>query len=479
MYGILNIDGSVNKLYVVNIFKGGMITDYGNYSDIRNMTTSEKLIQKGEQITINTSVDKFYYQGILENKELPWDIAIKYFLNNKEISGSELAGKNGELKIMISVKEDKKINSVFFDNYALQIALSLDNELCSNIKSENATIAEAGSDKQLSYTVLPGNSMDIAVTADVHDFEMEPISINGIKLSLGIDIDSDAFTGQISELSGAIKELDDGAGELLSGLDQLASGMQRYSDGMKAFKDGLGDLKDGADALDTGAISLKEGLSELTSQNEALINGALAIQQATFDSVNASLSEMGLGIPVLTPENYSEVLSPIPDLAEIKVQLDGAVHFTEGLIAYTNGVTQLGEGASGLAEGTSEFKSSSSVIASSANELYNSSVELNTAIKELRDGMSSYKDGTKRLKNGTSDMGSEIDKKIDEMLSSISGNGDKVISFVSDKNTDVSAVQFVLKTESIYLPEVEKIVEENSKELNFWQKLLKLFGVDQ
>jgi putative membrane protein len=477
VYGLLNLDGSVHNLYVVNIFNGGEITDYGNYSDIRNMTTSEKLNQNGEQITINTAADKFYYQGTLERKELPWDIAIKYFLNGKETSGSELGGKSGALKITVSVKQNNNISSTFFNNYALQIALSLDNKLCSNIKADNATIAEAGSKKQLTYTVLPGNGIDIAVTADVHDFEMEPITINGIKLSLDIDIDSSKFTGQISELVDAIKELDDGAGELLDALNQLACGMQKYTDGMKTFKDGLGQLSIGADKLNLGAASLKNGLSELAKQNDSILSGALAIQQATFDSVNAQLSGMGLGLPVLTPENYSTVLSPIPNLAAVKKQLDGVVQFTQGLKSYVDGVSQLDNGASDLANGALEFKSSSSAIAASANELYNAGAELNAAIKKFRDGLSSYKAGTNELKKGTSHMESEIDNKIDEILKGFSGSGDKIISFVSDKNTNVSAVQFVLKTEPINLPEIQEPAVPKPAKLTFWQKLLKLFGL--
>jgi X-X-X-Leu-X-X-Gly heptad repeat protein len=477
VYGLLNLDGSVNDLYVVNIFNGGAIIDYGNYSEIRNMTTSEKFNQNGTQININTLADKFYYQGVLESKELPWDIAIDYYLDAKEISANELGGASGKLKISVSVKQNTGINETFFNNYALQIALSLNNKLCSNIKADNATVAEAGSNKQLTYTVLPGTGIDFNVTADVHDFEMDAISINGINLTLGISVDSNEFTGQISELTDAIKGLDDGAGELLDGLNQLSIGMEKYSAGMKSFNDGLQQFSDGADKLNIGASGLKYGLSELTKQNDALISGALTIQQGTFDSVNVQLGEMKLGIPVLTPENYSTILTAIPDLASVKIQLDGVVKFTQGLKGYMDGVKQIEKGASELAIGTSEFKSSSNVIAASANEIFNAGVELNSAVKKLRDGLSIYKDGTKTLKNATSGMGSDISNKVDEMLDSISGKGDKVVSFVSDKNTNVSAVQFVLKTDSIKLPEAQKIVEAKPVELTFWQKLMKLVGI--
>lgn len=475
VYGILDLDGSVNSLYVVNIFSGGAVTDYGNYSDLRNMTTSEVLSRNGDQITISTKADKLYYQGTLESKELPWVIAIKYYLDGKEISGRDIAGKTGKVNITISVKENASINRTYYDNYALQIALSLDNKLFSNITTENATVAEAGSKKQLAYTVLPGNGIDISVTADAQDYELDPITINGIRLSLGISIDSNEISGQISELADAIEELDSGAGELHKGLKELSAGMQKYTDGMKTFKDGLGEFALGAGQLNDGASGLRSGLASLTAQNNALIQGALAIQQATFDSVNAELSEMGLGLPPLTPENYSAILSAIPDLAPVQGQLDGAVQFTQGIIGYTGGVAQLGAGASELARGTGEFAAAADELAASANELYLAGAEINAGLKKLRDGLAEYKDGTRQLKKGTADMGPELDKKIDEILGSITGKGGKVVSFVSEKNTNVTAVQFVLKTDPILRPEEEEPAPTTPVQLNFWKRLAQLF----
>jgi len=476
VYGILDLDGRVDSLYVVNIFRGGAITDYGNYSEVRNLTSSEEMNQKGDQISVNTKADRFSYQGTLEKKELPWAIAIQYFLDGKEMPGAELAGKSGSLKIAMSIKQNQNVQRTFFDNYALQITLSLDGQLCSDIKADKATIVEAGGKKQLAYTLLPGNEMDIELTANVRDFEMDPITINGIRMSFDIPVDKEELTEQFEELEDAIRGLDEGAGELLDGLRQLSTGMDKYVKGLKAFQDGLNKLPEGAGKLNAGAGALKEGLSELTKQNEALLKGALAMQQAAFDAVNGKLSEMGLGLPVLTPENYSKVLSPIPQLAPVKEQLDGAVQFAQGLKADMDGVAQLGQGASELAKGTSEFKSSAAKIPSSANELYKAGAELNRAIKKLRDGFASYKEGTEELRKGTGDMDEEIQKKVDEMLDRITGQGEKTVSFVSEKNTQVSSVQFVLKTGAIYLPEAEEAPASKTVELNFWQKLLSLFG---
>jgi len=486
VYGLLNTDGSVKNLYVVNIFDGGNITDYGNYTDIRNLTSSEKINKNGDEITINTTADKFYYQGTPESNELPWNIEIRYFLDGKEIDGKDLGGKSGSLKILISIKRNSKVNSIFFNNYALQTTISLDNRLCSNIKADNATIAEAGNKKQIAFTILPGKDAEITITADVRDFEMEPVLINGIKLALNINIDTSEFTKQIAELTDAVKKLDDGASELLDGINQLSDGMQKYIDGIKAFKDGLEQIPAGINKLSEGASLLKNGLSELSKQNDFIMNGVLAIQQATFDSVNAQLSvqlgSAGFSIPVLTPENYNEILSSdplssIPDIVAVKQQLDSIIQFTQGLKSYLVGVSLLDAGASELIMGVSEFKNSSSTIVASANELYNAGAELNTAIKKLRDGLASYKAGTKEFREGTSDIDSEIDSKINEILDSLTGSDDKVVSFVSHKNTNVIAVQFVLKTDPISLPETQESVKSEPAKLTIWQRLLKLFGL--
>ncbi len=477
VYGLLHLDGSVAKLQVVNIFNGGTIVDYGDYSEVKNMTTTEKLSLNNQKLTLSTNVEKFSYEGTLNQNDLPWNIRIKYYMDGKELNVNNLAGKSGSLKITISVNRNNKVNSSFYDNYALQIALSLSNKLCSNIKADNATIAEAGGKKQLSFTALPGKGIDATVTADVKDFEMDPITINGIRLALGIDVDSNEFTGQISELADAIKGLDNGSSELLAGLNKLSSGMQKYMDGMKIFNDGLIQLSGGAAKLNSGAAALKKGLSQLSGQNQSLLHGAAAIQRATFDSVNAKLKEMGLELPVLTVENYNQVLTPITELAAIKEQLEGTVQFTEGLKSYINGVAQLDQGASELAKGTSEFDASASMLATSSNELYQAGLELNSGIKQLKDGLASYSKGTKQLRNGTADMDSKINEKIDDLLSGISGTGDKVISFVSEKNTNVAAVQFVLKTDSIDKPELTISFDSKEVKLTFWQKILNLFGL--
>ena len=105
LYGILGLDGSVKSVYAVNIFNTGDVTDYGDYSSVENLTNSDPITQNGDEITINSSAGRLYYQGTLKSLKLPWDIAVTYTLDGKQIPASQLAGASGALAIHIQVTQ--------------------------------------------------------------------------------------------------------------------------------------------------------------------------------------------------------------------------------------------------------------------------------------------------------------------------------------------------------------------------------------
>lgn len=63
------------------------------------------------------------------------------------------------------------------------------------------------------------------------------------------------------------------------------------------------------------------------------------------------------------------------------------------------------------------------------------------------------------------------------MIKSITGGDGDIVSFVSEKNINIVAVQFVIQTEAVEISEPEVVVEEEKEELNLWQKILRLFGL--
>lgn len=412
VYINLNADGSVKEINVVNIFEldeDGQIIDYGKYESLRNMTTTDKINYADETVTIDAKAGKLYYEGKLESKAMPWNIEIHYYLDGEEYSAEELAGESGNLKIAMKITENTECAGNFFEGLALQASFTLDTKKCSNIQADGATVANVGSDKQLTYTILPNKGADVEITAEVTDFEMDGIAINGVKLNLDMEIEDTEIQEKIQDITEAVNELDSGAAELADGLEAV------------------------------------------TSQNDELINGAYATFEglctASETLLNAELAQNGLPTVTLTPETYDAVLTELLKLMEayqvpaassltaLKTQLGDYSRFYEGLKSYTAAVGSAASGATELKNGTGEF------------------------VKE------------------TSGMDNMVSEKVNEMLTTATGSDVEITSFVSEKNKNVDSVQFVIQTEGIEKEEpveVETVAEEN---LNFWQKLLKLFGL--
>lgn len=172
IYINLDAGGKVKDVYAVNIFGSGDITDYGSYSSVQMLNSTQSISQNGDRITFSSDQDKVYYQGNLDHVEIPWNISLSYYLDGVEYSADEIAGKSGSLEIRFQVTENTACSGTFFQDYALQASFTLDTEQCSNISAPDATIANVGSDKQLTYTVLPGEGIDTTITAEVTDFAM-------------------------------------------------------------------------------------------------------------------------------------------------------------------------------------------------------------------------------------------------------------------------------------------------------------------
>lgn len=638
VYINLNADGSVKEINVVNIFdldENGQIVDYGKYASLRNMTTTDKIGYAGETVTIDAKAGKLYYEGKLDSNVMPWNIAIRYYMDGKEYSADEIVGKSGNLKIAMKITENTECIGNFFEGYALQATFTLDTKKCSNILADGATVANVGSNKQLTYTILPNKGADIEITANVTDFEMGGIAINGIKLNLDIEIDDAEIQSKIDEIIGAVNDLDEGADELYDGAKELY-------DGTSLLNGKVGELYAGVGELNSGAADLSSGLYTITAKNKELLDGAYAAFEglctASETILNAELTKNGLQTVKLTPETYATALTGLlkimdadsvynmaynkaltevkaqveaqadalyagyieqnaaaiylsyvhaqadtlyaqvaaqavleklmtngytveqataylqtaegqaliaqavsamtdeqkqqvittamakltddqkaqikagavqsltneqktqikngyieqtmkskdvtskitaavanantaaASVAELKGQLDNYSLFYEGLKEYTSAVSDAARGANTL-------KINMDTLYANVGTLKTSVSELNDGVKELFGGTTCLKDGTGEFVEQTSGIDTEVSDEIDSMISSASGSDVEITSFVSEKNTNVESVQFVIQTEAIKTAkavDTEPVVEEK---LNFWQKLLRLFGL--
>jgi X-X-X-Leu-X-X-Gly heptad repeat protein len=144
---------------------------------------------------------------------------------------------------------------------------------------------------------------------------------------------------------------------------------------------------------------------------------------------------------------------------------------------------QLKDGLSRLSSNYNQFHAGLDKYTSGVEHLSDGYGEIDAGIQSLTGGIGKLNTGTEDLYEGTSelndavaDLPDTIQIEIDEMVKPYDKSDFVPISFVSNKNTSVTTVQFVLKTPSIELPEMLESAVTTPVKLTFWQKLLKLFG---
>ncbi len=284
-------DGSVTDVHVVNEFAGGDILDYGNYTNIRNLTTTDEITQDGDKITVSTDEEKLHYQGDLENAGIPWDININYFMDGIEQTAEQAAGMTGHLKMTIDISQNHGCPKNFWEGFALQMTIKMDSDMVENLKADGATVANAGSNKQLTYIILPGKGADLTIEADVTDFHMEAIAINGLRLDLNIDFSADELTSKLDAIEQAAEQLDEGAGQVTEGAEALKDGSEELNSGAQELNAGMTELYSGIETLQAGVNELNDKSEQLTS-GSSQVYAALQTIKTELDKVKTTADDL-------------------------------------------------------------------------------------------------------------------------------------------------------------------------------------------
>lgn len=182
VYATLDRDGEVEKIYVVNQFdvlSPGTIEDVGDYDCVTNLSNDSSISIADDTQTMDVGEGVFYYQGDIDGGELPWDFDITYSLDGKKVNAEELAGKSGHVEVHIVSSVNDKAPTEFTQTHILQISLNVPAEACRNIVAEGATISDTGSDRRITFTIMPGQNADVSFSTEAESFEMSGISIAG------------------------------------------------------------------------------------------------------------------------------------------------------------------------------------------------------------------------------------------------------------------------------------------------------------
>ncbi|WP_342028682.1 YhgE/Pip domain-containing protein [Oceanobacillus limi] len=470
VYATLHANGESQDIYVVNTFdisESGNVIDFGNYSSVKNLTDLSEIEQSDNKVQFTAEEGKFYYQGNMDKEPLPWDVSVAYYLDGKEISPEEIAGKEGSIQIRIETAANENVDPIFYENYLLQISLPLDTSIFSNIRAEDGMVANAGKNKQVTFTVMPEKEETLVVEADAVGFELDGVEITGIPSSMSIEEpDVDEMTGEMRTLSDAIAELNDGVGELENGVSELNRGVADLQDGSGQFNRGLADLDGGSGDLVNGSEEIAQALETITkslgdaddmdlSDLDQLANGLGEIVKGLDETVQGlerlkgnyataynALDEAMEAIPShnVSKQEIQELYSSgaEPDVVDRLVETYTAARTAKGTydeVKQAFGVVD--QTLEGVIDGLSEMKANLETMASelstslenmdtdglaqlqegltSLSKNYDSFHdglvdytggvnELSNAYKELHGGIVDLSDGTSELENGVGEL---------------------------------------------------------------------------
>ena len=369
VYLISDANGNVNKTIVVDHLKNkdkkDTLEDASNLSDIENVKGKEKFTQSGDKLTWQAGGKDIYYQGTA-TAEPPVTQKVTYYLDGKEISPEDLAGKSGKVKIRFdytnttsyteTVNGEKQTVSVPF---AAVTGLVLGDGF-ENIEVTNGKAEVSDSSSVVLGYALPGLKDSLGIkdkdldgdvnipeymemTADVENFSMPAAMTFVVNASDYVStdgIDTSDLDDMINDLKDASTQLQDGSKTLAEGTDTLADGLSTLQSKLGTFASGVGTLQNGLKTYTDGVSTLSGGLNTLGNSTGALVSGA--------DKLNSGAGQLASGSATLK---------------------DGLKSYTDGASQLNAGINELGSKSGTLVSGVSKLSKGTSALNAGVQEL--------------------------------------------------------------------------------------------------------------
>ena len=433
VYLISDANGNVNKTIVVDHLKNkdkkDTVEDASNLSDIENVKGKEKFTQSGDKLTWQAGGKDIYYQGTA-TEEPPVTQKVTYYLDGKEISPEDLAGKSGKVKIRFdytnttsyteTVNGEKQTVSVPF---AAITGLVLGDGF-ENIEVTNGKAEVSDSSSVVLGYALPGLKDSLGIkdkdldgdvnipeymemTADVENFSMPAAMTFVVNASDYVStdgIDTSDLDDMINDLKDASTQLQDGSKTLAEGTDTLADGLSTLQSKLGTFASGVGTLQSGLKTYTDGVSTLSGGLNTLGNSTGALVSGA--------DKLNSGAGQLASGSATLKDG--------------LKTYTDGASQLNTGLNqlndntgSLATGVTSLNDGAKTLSDGINAANKGAAGVSAGAAQLKTSIDTAKTGADSLAAGAKQVDEGVGQLTQSLSDMPETIKTNINKSLESL------------------------------------------------------------
>ncbi|MBS3199601.1 hypothetical protein HS086_01035 [Turicibacter sp. PIG517] len=386
----------------------------------------------------------------------------------QSLNGQSSTLTEGSSKIKSALSQIQgALNSVSVTTDDFKALIQASSELKSGIESlvSNVSFLYQNVSYESYKSVMLQNGLDIEALKQSNDSAINALQATIVSLSEQIatlqaaGVDTTQLQSQVAQLDNIIS--------LFGANNASISGTESY---LSTIHENLSALLEAVTALQTNYTIFDAKIDELVNMLGGLAYKLTELSTA-INTLVTEYEKLDSGINAYT-EGVSEILAGYSQVS------DGATKLVTGSGTLKNGTETLYSGTSDLLSGIVEVYNGTGTLTDGTGTLDEGVAKLLTGIVDLYDGTGELKDGTTTMREETSGMDTEISDKIDELLESITGGDRDIVSFVSEKNTNVNAVQFVIQSQAIEVSEVEENYSQPVEELNFWGKLLKLFGIE-
>ena len=480
----------------LKVKKDGELKDVNVLNNVINTSGDEDHDVKDDTLVFENHGSDITYKGNI-NKDLPVNVKLTYYLDDKEVMVEDLAHKSGHLKIVVDYINNTKVPFLCLTTMMLS-------DRFSNIKVENGKLLSLGDTKMAVLYGEPGLKDSLMlykvdtfddiklndsayIEADVEDFTLDytaTIVSNGLfkeikdddlnKLSSSLNDLSD-LNEKIDDIKDASKKLKDEGNNLKDGVNKLNDAINGLDKGISEYNDNIsqiGSMIDGISLLatslddllkDTNVSNLKDNVNMCASILDSIevnLNLIISIKN-DVDSNNENIDKIDVN-QINDEETKNAILAlkkidlssvDLEKLNDIKNDINDIKNDLSSFNTLNVDTTTIKEECVGLS-------SNKELLVSGMNEIANGSSSLKSVINKLNENMPNM---TKAISEFNDKMNEAIDDSSDD-LNKFSGadmknivNNIKMLkkndkdydTFVGKLDGMTSSVSFIIETAKI------------------------------
>ena len=331
MYVNLDYYGKAENVSVVKSYSmngTNDVVDYGDYTDIINMTNYAQPKTEDGKISFNfdEEVDRFYFEGKMKNNQanLPWNFDVTYKLNGVPMQADKLAGKSGLFEIEIHAIPNPNTNPYYKNNMILQVGTAVNADEILSLEAPGAQIQSLGNKKAVVFMALPQEEQTFTIRIGSDDFEFAGVEMMMLPITLS--------------------QMDD--------IKELRETKEKIEDSADAMSDSMDVILDTLDGLQSGFASTVTGLQSLDEARETISSSKGEIYESG-DIAAEDLKEFSAAIAPLVPhiDNSKTMLNEVnaslntsvSTLKELKPQLNDLSTLFKKTQADVNGLKAMVE----------------------------------------------------------------------------------------------------------------------------------------